>query len=341
MTLKSIPPAILAEITRLYGVSSSDLSPLSTGNSLMPVYEYAHAGRACILKVIPPNPEIDLTGLHSILDWMAFLAQNRGPVVSPVRSQPGNLVEVRNVEGREWIAVSFEKAPGLLAEKLPVEEWSDELFRQLGRVVGCCHRLAVGYVPARGISPRPQWQAGDNCFHPISELADAEPVIREKYTHWLKVIQALPRDAENYGLAHLDLHLANFLVDRERKEFTFIDFDDCGYGWYVMDIAMLLFDVLVVYDSLDPKKLGDRFLRSFLAGYRTEKTIAPSWVEQIPAILKLLEIGVYLESNPPYNPETAGEWGRKYMPGRLERILDEVPYVELDFAALSRQAECG
>ncbi len=97
---------------------------------------------------------------------------------------------------------------------------------------------------------------------------------------------------------------------------------------------MLLFDVLVVYDMEDSRLLGKRFLTSFLAGYREEKVLSEFWVRQLPVFLKLLEIGVYLESNPPYNPETAGEWGRKYMPGRLERIVDEVPYVDLDFEKL-------
>ena len=49
---------------------------------------------------------------------------------------------------------------------------------------------------------------------------------------------------------------------------------------------------------------------SILAGYREEKAISAFWVRQLPVFLKLLEIGVYLESNPPYDPETAGEWGR-------------------------------
>ncbi len=181
----------------------------------MPVFEYTHAGRACILKVIPPNPEIDLSGLSSILDWMAFLAQGGGPVVAPVRSTRGNLVEVLDVQGREWIAVSFEKAPGLLAERLAAEDWTDMLFRRLGQTLGCTHRLAGKYHPPQGITVRPQWDQGENCFHPLGKLATAEPAIKKKYARWLEVIQALPKDDENFGLAHLDLHLANFLVDRQ------------------------------------------------------------------------------------------------------------------------------
>ena len=328
---KIIPPGALLELTRLYGISPAELAPLATGNSLMPVFEYTHSRRACILKVIPPNSEIDLSGLSSILDWMAYLAQSGGPVVAPVRSTRGNLVEVLEVQGREWLVVSFEKAPGLLAERLAAEDWTDTLFRRLGQTLGRTHRLAGKYLPTRGISVRPKWDQGDNCFHPLGELATVEPVIKEKYTRWLEVIQKLPKDEESYGLAHLDLHLANFLVDRQAGRFTFIDFDDCGYGWYVMDIAMLLFDVLVVYDREDSRLLGKRFLHSFLTGYRQEKALSGFWVRQLPVFLKLLEIGVYLDCNPPYNPETAGEWDRKYMPGRLERILDEVPYVDLDF----------
>lgn len=33
------------------------------------------------------------------------------------------------------------------------------------------------------------------------------------------------------------------------KEITIFDFDDCVYGWFVMDIATLLFDILVVYQG--------------------------------------------------------------------------------------------
>ena len=42
-------------------------------------------------------------------------------------------------------------------------------------------------------------------------------------------------DASRFGLIHADLRLANLLVDGRRL--GVIDFDDCGFGWYVYDFA--------------------------------------------------------------------------------------------------------
>ncbi len=54
---------------------------------------------------------------------------------------------------------------------------------------------------------------------------------------------------------------------------TLIDFDDCAYGWFAMDIAMLLFDAVILYGqwAQDPSV---RFFDEMLAGYRTVKPFA-------------------------------------------------------------------
>ncbi len=41
--------------------------------------------------------------------------------------------------------------------------------------------------------------------------------------------------AERFGLIHCDLRLANLLIDG--KAVKVIDFDDCGFGWYMYDAA--------------------------------------------------------------------------------------------------------
>jgi Ser/Thr protein kinase RdoA (MazF antagonist) len=43
------------------------------------------------------------------------------------------------------------------------------------------------------------------------------------------------KGAERFGLIHADLRLANLLVDSERL--AVIDFDDCGFSWYLYDFA--------------------------------------------------------------------------------------------------------
>jgi Ser/Thr protein kinase RdoA (MazF antagonist) len=41
-----------------------------------------------------------------------------------------------------------------------------------------------------------------------------------------------------FGLIHADLRLANLMVDDQGL--TAIDFDDCGFGWWVYDLASAL-----------------------------------------------------------------------------------------------------
>jgi Ser/Thr protein kinase RdoA (MazF antagonist) len=104
-----------------------------------------------------------------------------------------------------------------------------------------------------------------------------------------------------------------------------------------MDIAMLLLDVLVVYDGLDRLQFGERFLENFLKGYRSQKQISREWLCQLPHFLKLLEIGIYIMLHRFYEPAEADEWVSKFMPGRKDRIEQNTPYIELDFGGFIKE----
>lgn len=92
---------------------------------------------------------------------------------------------------------------------------------------------------------------------------------------------------------------------------------------------MLLFDVLVVYDGQEDRQaFARRFLEHLLAGYRTMKSLEPFWLEQLPTFLKLLEISIFIEMGEEWDEATSGFWSRRFMPGRKERILGDVPYLE-------------
>ena len=43
---------------------------------------------------------------------------------------------------------------------------------------------------------------------------------------------------DRFGLAHCDLRLANLLL--QEGEVKVIDFDDCGFSWYMYDAATLI-----------------------------------------------------------------------------------------------------
>ena len=50
-----------------------------------------------------------------------------------------------------------------------------------------------------------------------------------------KRLKAYGQNNERFGLIHCDLRLANLLIDEGNVKV--IDFDDCGFGWYMYDAA--------------------------------------------------------------------------------------------------------
>ena len=48
-------------------------------------------------------------------------------------------------------------------------------------------------------------------------------------------LAAFGKGHDRFGLIHCDLRLANLLIDG--KTVKVIDFDDCGFGWYMYDAA--------------------------------------------------------------------------------------------------------
>ncbi|MGC9156009.1 MAG: phosphotransferase enzyme family protein [Ferrimicrobium sp.] len=80
-----------------------------------------------------------------------------------------------------------------------------------------------------------------------------------------------------YGLLHADLRAANLLV-HEGVLTGIIDFDDCGFGWYVYEaVASLSF-----YETSPD---ASRFLRGWLAGYAQVRALSPESLALIPTLV--------------------------------------------------------
>ena len=321
--------SILAIAVQAYGISPLRLKP-TAGGHFTHVYGFSKTGRDYVLRITPPNEELDVQASLSILEWINYLAAHGAPVSSPLRSQHGRLVELIDREDQCYMVVAFEKAQGILAEELPAGQWSPPLYQELGRTVGKLHALAMTYRPAEALK-RPHWDQSGNCFNPQRPVDETQAFIQEKRAAVLDILNTLPKDPESYGLIHADLHFANFFVDAARPAFTIFDFDDCAYGWYPMDIAMLLFDILVWHPSPDKQELARGFLANFLKGYLEEKGLRPFWLSRLPHFLKLLEIGIYIQLYPKYDPLDCDEWVGKFMAGRKERLQNDFPYIDLDF----------
>jgi Ser/Thr protein kinase RdoA (MazF antagonist) len=324
--MKTIP---LKSAGSLYGISEAELKPLRGGH-FAHVYGFKRKGRNYVLRLIPPNDEINVAAQRSTLAWMAYLVAHGASVSEPLPSKNENLVEVISSPEGDWLVVAFSKAQGILSEEIPLDQWDDLQFQMLGRSIGKIHVIARDYVPSNEVS-YPQWETGGNLFN---HQIDSELWLKEKQSRALKQIRLLPRSVDDYGLVHCDLHFGNFFLDADKQLITLIDFDDCAYGWFVMDIAVLLFDILVLYPDADKDEYGLNFLRNFLTGYLAENHLSMFWLEQLPLFLRLLEINIYDMVARSY-PNDADEWVMKFMPGRKERLENDTPYTTLNYFSLA------
>ena len=166
-----------------------------------------------------------------------------------------------------------------------------------------------------------------NNYNPLDELPDAETDILERRQEVLARLEHLPRTPASFGLIHADLQFANFFIDPADDLLTLYDFDDCCQGWYMMDIALPLLDMLVLYPGHDREVFASRFLEHFITGYRTQCTPDPSLLAELHTFLKLLEIGLYLQVAAYAEEATPDSWVGKFMPGRKESILSRTPFV--------------
>jgi Ser/Thr protein kinase RdoA (MazF antagonist) len=86
------------------------------------------------------------------------------------------------------------------------------------------------------------------------------------------------RGPDRFGLAHCDLRLANLLLHEGAVKV--IDFDDCGFSWYMYDAATLM----SFYEHL-PGAPG--LVEHWLEGYRTVRSVTKAEEEEIPTLVML------------------------------------------------------
>jgi Ser/Thr protein kinase RdoA (MazF antagonist) len=91
-------------------------------------------------------------------------------------------------------------------------------------------------------------------------------------------LAAYGKSAGKFGLIHCDLRLANLLIDG--GDVKVIDFDDCGFGWYMYDAA-----TPVSFYEHEPQV--PELVESWKKGYRRVIKLPKSDSDEIPTFIML------------------------------------------------------
>ncbi len=173
----------------------------------------------------------------------------------------------------------------------------ERCFEQLGAIEAAMHDQASGWRPPPGFTRHavdrdglmgdaPFW--GPFWDHPVFSPTERALVIATRDRIRL-AMDRMSRAPDVYGMIHADLHADNLLAGGDRL--TVIDFDDCGFGWHVYDMAVALW-----HQQRSPRFAAIQ--AAFVRGYRSRRALSDETVAQIPMFLLvrgLAQIGWLLQ----------------------------------------------
>lgn len=318
---------VLQAAMQRYAITPEQIRPLASFESF--IYEFARPDGDYILRLSHTLRRSEAL-IRGELDWINYLAAGGVGVAKAVRSINEQWVEaIDDGQGGQFLAAAFVKAQG----QRPWQIWAPPLYETYGRLLGRMHALAQNYQPTNPAWRRPAWDANMNYVEHY--LPATETLAKEKYRVLLAYLHTLPTENTVYGMTHQDAHGSNFLVDAAGQIMLF-DFDDCGYSWYVNDIAIVLF--YTVQDANDWPAFTREFMTHFLRGYRQEYQIDRHWLQQIPHFLKLRELELYGVIHRDFDVNNIEHpWVARFMRGRKASIEQDIPLIDLDFASLAAE----
>jgi Ser/Thr protein kinase RdoA (MazF antagonist) len=243
------------------------------------------AGKGWVLRLQRPGYQ-SRNSLVSEIVWLVALRRD-GVCATPV--------PVAGLNG-EWVQVVPQPTAGE-SRNVVLFEWEQgdhprinmdlrQCFKSLGAITAQMHthsrkwrrpddfeRFTWNFETALGEAPRwGRWRdaLGMNASR-LDLFGRTVELMRER-------LACYGSGPDRFGLAHCDLRLDNVLM--HGREIKVIDFDDCGFGWYMYDAAT----PLSFYEHLPH---GSSLIQLWLEGYRTVSAVSQAEEEEIPTFVML------------------------------------------------------
>jgi Ser/Thr protein kinase RdoA (MazF antagonist) len=248
---------------RVDGLDGLDGAP--GGTAILRVHRLGYHSRAAIA---------------SELAWLEALRRDAGvrtPAVLPAAD--GSRIVAVPEEGPEEggtvrHCVMFEFLPGVE----PPEDRLVEDFEPLGALTARMHLHAMAWTRPPGftrfhwdydaalgsVARWGRWQDGVGVDkEALAVLSRLDAVLRDRLARF-------GRGPDRYGLIHADLRLANLLVDDAGPGAgappRVIDFDDCGFGWFLYDLGAAL-------SFIEHHPRAPEMIESWTRGYRSVREL--------------------------------------------------------------------
>jgi Ser/Thr protein kinase RdoA (MazF antagonist) len=236
---------------------------------------------AMVVRLHRPGYVGDTLNVESELVWIEAISRETAVTTpAPIRGHDGGLVQsFAGAGGVAWTAVAFEYVDGRI-----LEDHGDIAphFTEIGRITAVLHehsrawsqpadfaRFAWDFTDMVG--PEARWGNWEN-----ARLSAAEHrVAKAAEGRALDVLAGMDRTIENWGLIHSDLRPSNIMT--RNGELTVIDFDDCGFSWFLYDFA----SALTFYEH---RPEAQEMAANWLDGYTEVRPLNPLDLQRAAAL---------------------------------------------------------
>ncbi|MBQ7065392.1 MAG: phosphotransferase [Lachnospiraceae bacterium] len=270
-----------------------------------------------VLRISRPGYHT-LDELNSEMRWLNQINEYTPLIVAnPIKGVNGEDIQVvKGSDGKDYYCVMCEYLPG----EAPDENNESRMVKQftyLGETTAYLHRQTEIWN-GTDILKRIEWNydtiIGENAawgrWQDFKDMTPEAQIMLEKVAAIIKKrLERYGKTENNYGLIHADLRLANLLLEGE--QIKVIDFDDCGFGWHLHDLASAL-------SFIEEKPIVPKFVNAWLDGYRKVLPFTDTDFEEIDTFIMMrrLQLTAWLASHQESGP--VAELSVGWMDGTIE-----------------------
>lgn len=229
-------------------------------------------------------------GYHSVkeieaeLQWLLRLQSgNRVKAVCPLPNGQGRFLTVTKAEGQEYVCVVFSYLEGYHPDAADTVRARRD-FYEIGRIAALLHEDIAEWSGA-GTLDRPRWDwehmVGRQGL--LGDWRQCRDLTRQQYDLLDETCCRIRRRLisygereDNFGLIHSDLRAANLL--KKDGVMQVLDFDDCGFGWHLYDLAG-------TFSFLEDNIRLEQWVRAWLEGYETVLPLRKEDIREIPTMI--------------------------------------------------------
>ena len=268
------PEYLSDELINKYGFKDTVVcKPLKFGGS-NDIFLLKTSNKSYIIKIFFERQCWQYNKDHYLfeLELQEYLVKNAFSVPRPIKNKEGDIIDTIILpEGNKYLAV-YEYISGIKWDHTLTK---DKRLKILGETMAKFHNIASkfksGLKCCRELNLK---LLLDKAWHDIESYVELpnEKIKRELNNIYILLNSGLGsyKIDKNLKLIHGDMHAGNHLYNTYANKITLIDFELCGYGYYMYEFAVLKWDLL----NSHKKDFVERCMNEFFEGYHEINSIS-------------------------------------------------------------------